>query len=266
VAGTNVLAVHCVNANGPQYIDAGLSGIRTMYESTLIGDSRGQPENWLYSTQDPGVDWNQPGFHDEGWVSDLAGFGSQEYSAYVRTPWTTSDIWLRKKIHLSAGFEQYLLTYHHDDKMEIFVNGVLAVHDEGWTNGFQEQVYPNLRTLLTPGDNLVAVHCVNDVGAQFIDVGLIGLSSEGPVALRRGLPRAANPNALYSGSDLDLTRFGTDGNALLEIFGLDGCRRAALRTNGRKSLPLPSNLGTGAFRYRWSSASRTVEGLLIRLR
>lgn len=274
-AGANVIAVHCHNNDGPGYIDVGLAGLRTMQATSIIGDARNFPEEWKYSNSVADAAWYQPSFADADWTAGLSGFGSTEYAAYVGTPWTSSDIWLRKTFTLDKAYDDYILAYQHDDDMEIYVNGTQLVQESGYLTEYKEAQPAGLAGALVVGANTIAVHCGNaGSGGQFIDMSLVGLTKPQPVGVRKGLAgknRPAFSRVLYARGSrgagpqagLDLTGFPALHAGTLSIYGLDGGLRAALRPAGLAFPALPPNLGTGTFRYLWRSPLGSGQGVLI---
>ena len=93
----------------------------------------------------------------------------------MRTDWTTSDIWLRREITLASsnalGSEQ--LRIHHDEDAEVYLDGVLAARVSGYVTDYDEiSLKSEARALLKPGKHVMAVHCHQTSGGQYIDVGL----------------------------------------------------------------------------------------------
>ncbi|MES1180294.1 MAG: glycoside hydrolase family 2, partial [Verrucomicrobiota bacterium] len=89
--------------------------------------------------------------------------------------WTTSDIWLRREVELPAELPARLaFDVFHDEDAEIYVNGVLAATTKGYNTGY-EQIPLNEagRAALKSGKNIIAVHCHQTTGGQYIDVGIV---------------------------------------------------------------------------------------------
>ena len=134
--------------------------------------------HWQYTTQQPAADWYQPGFADAGWTRGVGGFGTPKTpGAVVRTSWKTDDIWLRREFELAdrpAG--QVALLMHHDEDAEVFLNGVPAAQTTGYISDYDTfEIAPAAAATLKIGKNLIAIHCHQVTGGQYIDAGLVRL-------------------------------------------------------------------------------------------
>jgi hypothetical protein len=142
----------------------------------VVPTSRLTPATWSYTTQKPAGDWTRPDFDSRQWKQGPAGFGTQGTpGAVVRTLWNTSDIWLRREITLPDGdLSKLQFCVYHDEDVEIYMNGVLAATEPGFTTSYVTlEVSAAARALLKPGAKVtLAVHCRQTVGGQNIDVGL----------------------------------------------------------------------------------------------
>lgn len=137
---------------------------------------------WRYTTTKPAEGWMQSAFDDSAWKQGQAGFGTPKTpGAVVRTRWDTSDIWLRRTVELpdlTGG--DVCFSVHHDEDVEIYVNGVLAAKAARYTTRYEElPLTPEGRAALKPGKNVLAVHCRQTTGGQYIDVGLVRLVGDG---------------------------------------------------------------------------------------
>ena len=131
---------------------------------------------WRYTFRRPGENWFDAGFDDSAWSEGAAGFGTKGTpSAVVRTTWNTRDIWLRRTFTLPAGEVRKVgLQLHHDEDAEIYLNGILAARTSGYTTAYEHvPLTPIGAAALKPGQNLIAVHCRQTGGGQYIDVGLV---------------------------------------------------------------------------------------------
>ena len=135
------------------------------------------PSLWQYTFDTPAGNWQTADYAPTGWREGLSGFGSPG-SGPVKTPWLTPDIWLRRVVTLPALPARLGLTVFHDENVEIYINGVLAATATGYTNDYETlALTPQGRAALKPGRNVLAVHCHQTVGGQFIDLGIIRLDT-----------------------------------------------------------------------------------------
>ena len=143
----------------------------------LVPSSREAPQMWRYTFQEPPAGWYQPDFDDAAWKEGPGGFGTPGTpGAVVRTEWNSGDIWLRRSFTLEAPIPAHIeLLIHHDEDAEVYLNGVLISHLPGYTTSYEEvDLGKDARQALKPGKNVLAVHCHQTVGGQYIDVGLLG--------------------------------------------------------------------------------------------
>lgn len=151
--------------------------------ATVVPTSRDEAQTWRYTTSDPGKGWQQSDFDDSQWKQAPAGFGTKETpGAVVRTEWSTPDIWIRRTFTIppSAAGESLPndpnLMVHHDEDAEIFINGELAAKLSGYTTGYGTvALREEARAALREGTNVLAVHCHQTGGGQYIDVGIVEL-------------------------------------------------------------------------------------------
>ena len=72
-----------------------------------------------------------------------------------------------------------LLTMHHDEDAEVYLNGVLAAKVNGYISNYEEfALTKEGRAALKKGKNVLAVHCHQTTGGQYIDVGLLELKRQ----------------------------------------------------------------------------------------
>lgn len=132
--------------------------------------------SWKYTTENPGQHWFKPEFADGGWLEDFGGFGtSGTPNTMLNTTWNTADIWLRREFLLgSEDVSRAVLQVHHDEDAEIYLNGVLAASLPDYDTIYLEhEISPAALATLKPGANLIAVHCHQTSGGQFIDAGIV---------------------------------------------------------------------------------------------
>lgn len=144
--------------------------------TTLVPAADTQAAVWRFTTTKPAEDWSQPGFNDSAWAQGQGGFGTRGTpGAVVGTVWNTREIWLRREIELPAGKSSDPQAWlHHDEDAEIYVNGVLALRTSGWSNNYDSFPFNNAgKAALKPGKNVIAIHCRQTGGGQYIDLGLV---------------------------------------------------------------------------------------------
>lgn len=177
--GQNLIALHCHQTTGGQYIDVGLSEIKSVELTTILPFSRTEPQEWMWSTEEPGTsNWTSASYSEDRWTPGNGAFGSEGTpGGTVGTPWLTSDIWIRKVVTLpETGFSDYLLTVFHDEDVEVFINGLLALQNKDYVTADLELIVSDtIKSALKPGPNIIAVHCHQTLGGQFLDVGLMGV-------------------------------------------------------------------------------------------
>lgn len=149
-----------------------------LYMHTVLPTSLDHPRQWQYTTTQPSGDWYGTAFNDASWQSGPAGFGTEGTpGAHIKTEWNTHDIWLRQSFDLNQDnldLDNLVLNLHHDDKAEVYINGVLAATAEGATSGYAiiSMTTAGKQALKLHGKNVMAIHCHQDGGGQYIDAGL----------------------------------------------------------------------------------------------
>jgi hypothetical protein len=142
----------------------------------LLPEAEQGAYTWSYTTNPPAADWTLPEFEPAGWRSGEGGFGTQlGPGVIVNTVWNTDDIWLRREFVLPPAFTTPTrVVMYHDEDAEVYLNGVPAVRAPGYATAYQQFEIPAAAALaLRAGRNVMAVHCHQTTGGQYIDVGLI---------------------------------------------------------------------------------------------
>jgi hypothetical protein len=142
----------------------------------IIPTSQKNASIWRYTIHKPAGEWTRPEFDASSWQEGPGSFGTEGTpGAVVRTRWDTGDIWLRREITLPANEYSGLQFYvDHDEDVEIYVNGILAAKEGGYTTSYVTMgIRPPARALMKPNATVtLAVHCHQTEGGQNIDVGL----------------------------------------------------------------------------------------------
>jgi len=132
---------------------------------------------WRYTTEKPGDSWMEPNFDASSWKEGRAGFGTQGTpGSIIGTEWKSSDIWLRREFNLTSKPGEVKLLLCHDEDAEVYLNGVLATKTTRHIGDYQEfDVSAEAAKTLRPGRNVIAVHCQQTTGGQYIDAGVVEL-------------------------------------------------------------------------------------------
>jgi hypothetical protein len=145
----------------------------------LLPTAQKTRREWSYTTEKPVDGWFKPEFSVSGWKTGQSGFGTAGTpGAIIGTEWNTPDIWARTTFNLGSAAEgsDLLLSIHHDEDAEVYINGLLAAKVNGYISDYALiPVSAAARKALKPGNNVIAVHCHQTGGGQYIDVGLVAL-------------------------------------------------------------------------------------------
>lgn len=136
-------------------------------------------ETWKYTTGTPSDDWMETGFNDNKWSSGKTGFGANGLSnMQYGTRWSSSDIWIRKEVELSLSeneLSSLRMRVYYDEDCEIYINGVLAFSATGYLTDYKivEIRSEALAAINRQGANVIAAHCHQTAGGQFLDIALL---------------------------------------------------------------------------------------------
>lgn len=140
----------------------------------LLPDSRAQAQTWSYTFQKPASDWAAMAFDAANWKKGPGGFGTNGTpGALVRTEWRSNDIWLRTTFSLDRVPRRLALDLHHDEDVEVYINGEQVYSAKGYLREYERvSLGRDAARKLRAGENVLAVHCRQTGGGQYIDVGL----------------------------------------------------------------------------------------------
>jgi hypothetical protein len=84
---------------------------------------------------------------------------------------------LRREVNIPQDkLKDVELWLHHDDDVQVYVNGVLAVQRDGWTTSYDAVPLSEVaKEGLKAGRNLIAIHCRQNGGGQYVDAGLVDI-------------------------------------------------------------------------------------------
>jgi mono/diheme cytochrome c family protein len=143
-------------------------------QNILLHDARTGQVNWIYTTKKPAGHWFEIAFDDAKWETGKAGFGSKGTPGeIVRTEWRTPEIWLRTSFRLGTVPNNLSLNVHHDEDATIYLNGKLIKKLSGHVGKYEaHDVSKEAADVLQTGKNVIAVHCRQTSGGQYVDVGV----------------------------------------------------------------------------------------------
>jgi hypothetical protein len=141
---------------------------------------KNEKANWRYTPNDPGFSWTFGDFNDSKWSEGVAPFGNRAKTGgkvfrapglHIQTTWTSTSIWLRRRLSLPKEIAQARIRWRHrhDHSLQVYVNGRLQFERRGWNWTPAEEVRDGGD--FAEGENVVAVRCVNDGGPGFVEVG-----------------------------------------------------------------------------------------------
>jgi len=132
-------------------------------------------DTWRYTLSKPADGWRNPDFDASDWTEASGGFGTRDTpGARIGTTWETDNIWIRKSFELSTVPAKPALWMHHDEDVEVYVNGKILAQLDGFTNKYELVAIPEAnRDALKSGTNVMAAHCRQTLGGQFVDVHLV---------------------------------------------------------------------------------------------
>lgn len=132
---------------------------------------------WRYTLEEPDEGWVKRRFDDDDWEKGRAGFGTPGTpGALIGTKWDTQDIWLRTELDMDRGLKdaQMVAQLHHDEDVEIYVNGGLLLERKGYRGDYETVILSEDQRGLFSflRKNVIAIHCRQTRGGQFVDFGL----------------------------------------------------------------------------------------------
>jgi hypothetical protein len=144
---------------------------------TVLPTAREKASEWSYTTEKPADGWEKANFNVSSWKKGASGFGTATTpNTTVKTEWNTGDIWIRKEFTLSAAearnSSQLVLDLYHDEDCEVYVNGVKVFETKGYIGDYQQFPMKNADKAFERGANVIAIHCKQTGGGQYIDAGL----------------------------------------------------------------------------------------------
>src|SRR5205823_497836 len=83
-------------------------------------------------------------------------------------------IWLRKTFTVDEIPARLALDLHHDDDVQVYLNSTLVYQAKGYLVEYKRlDLGPEATKALKKGANVLAIHCLQKGGGQYIDAGLV---------------------------------------------------------------------------------------------
>ncbi|HEY4325035.1 MAG TPA: DUF4965 domain-containing protein [Mucilaginibacter sp.] len=140
---------------------------------TILPTAEDEPYQCKYTETKPADGWEQNTFDDAGWKTGGAPFTDDKSRA--KTLWITKDIWIRREFVLTdLNINDLFLNLHHDDNVEVYLNGEKIYEKKDWTSDFKLlPIAEEYQRKLIKGKNVLAIHCANTAGGAWLDAGLV---------------------------------------------------------------------------------------------
>ena len=149
--------------------------------TVILPAADNQPAVWSYSLSRPDKNWMSAQYDDSSWARGTSGFGTPGTpGAVIGTIWKTDDIWLRREVTIApTTYDDLEGWMDHDEDAEVYINGVLALKTSGYICNYDAFTLTAAgKAALKPGKNVIAVHCHQTVGGQYIDFGLVDVEKK----------------------------------------------------------------------------------------
>ncbi|BCM90608.1 beta-glucuronidase [Abditibacteriota bacterium] len=146
----------------------------------LVAPGRDADTQWRYTLDAPADNWAAPDFGDATWQTALTPFGGEVPDGKPKTPWHTDDIWIRRDFEVKELPRALRLSVHHDEDTEVYLNGVRIWSEPSHITAYKEiELGQQALAALKVGHNVLAAHCHQTAGGQFLDVGLSAYTPKG---------------------------------------------------------------------------------------
>ena len=148
---------------------------------TVVPTSEKESQTYQYTFENPAPGWSEPNFAAaQNWKTGPGGFGTANTPGIgqLGTVWNTNDIWLRRTFTLpnlnAEQLKKLVFSVYHDEDVEIYLNGVLALEKKGFTSQYEglNMTEAGRNALKLGGENVMVIHCRQTQGGQYIDAGL----------------------------------------------------------------------------------------------
>ncbi|TDN95062.1 L-glutaminase [Salegentibacter sp. 24] len=167
--GTDHSLIGYINVDGKNYR---FLGKETKSFKWILSSSKDDNFSAMITQQNPGPGWEEVSFDDSSWERAQAPYGDE--NANAATAWESEDLWVRREFDLeNTDLEKLFLKLHHDDNIEVFLNGDPIFKRDGWTSNFEyHEISESVINKIKAENNIIAIHIKNTAGGQWLDFGL----------------------------------------------------------------------------------------------
>ncbi|PRD54002.1 glutaminase family protein [Sphingobacterium gobiense] len=141
------------------------------YTSIIAADDKATIR---YVEQPQNEAWQLLDFEDSDWKDGVLPISDDK--SVAGTFWSSDNIWVRREFSLDNinDNEPLFLKLHHDDNIEVYLNGTLVFKRDGWNHRFDYfDISSKAKGLLRKGQNVLAIHLKNTAGGRFLDFDLV---------------------------------------------------------------------------------------------
>jgi hypothetical protein len=126
-----------------------------------------------YTETTPSGEWTSVSYDDSNWKKGKGAFGDNKTTA--QTMWLSKDLWMRREFTINSNdLNDLYVKLHHDDNVEVYINGELVFKTIGWTGKYiYLPVNEAVKAKLKQGKNVLAIHVANTAGGQWLDAGIV---------------------------------------------------------------------------------------------
>ena len=152
-------------------------GTETVPMDVLIPTSEQGQWEAKYTNEKPSGKWTELSYNDRRWESGEGAFGTQGSEYLAKTDWRLPqrDIYVRRIVNIDQDItdRNLWLEFTHDDGVEIYVNGILAVKKGGTGRNVMRKLPDEVVKSLKQGENIIAAYCENTGGPGILDFGIV---------------------------------------------------------------------------------------------
>ncbi len=148
----------------------------------LLKYSSKEQGNFRYTNEQPSDNWNQINFDALSWQKGKGGFGSDviknSTTRKIGTSWKADGIWMRSAFACDKQNNgNLMLRINHDGATKVFLNGSL-IYESKDRNYLTWNFDKRAASLLTNGENILAINSQKGRSTNYIDVSLFDMKDK----------------------------------------------------------------------------------------